>query len=79
MEKLSNKISPENKRSLLVGDFNLYLIKYKQIAGESPFLESLFANNFMSQITFPTWINKKSATFVGNVFLSYIFFYKQKI
>ena len=54
MEKLRNKISPENKRSLLVGDFNLYLIKYKQIVGESPFLESLFANNFMSQITFPT-------------------------
>ena len=33
MKKLLNKISLENKRSLIVGDFNLNLIKYRQITG----------------------------------------------
>ena len=33
MKKLHNKISLENKRSLIVGDFNAYLIKYREMAG----------------------------------------------
>ena len=33
MKKLHNKISLENKRSLIEGDFNAYLIKYREMAG----------------------------------------------
>ena len=33
MKKLHNKISLENKRSLIVGDFTAYLIKYREMAG----------------------------------------------
>ena len=39
MKKLLHKISLENKRSLIVGDFNLNLIKYRQITGVNQFLE----------------------------------------
>ena len=71
MKKLLHKISLENKRSLIVGDFNLNLIKYRQITGVNQFLEFMLTNNFTPQITIPTRINKKSATLIDNIFLSY--------
>ena len=52
MKKLLNKISLENKRSLIVGDFNLNLIRYRQIAGVNQFLEVMLTNNFTLQIPF---------------------------
>ena len=39
MKKPLNKISLENKRSLIVGDLNLNLIKYRQITGVNEFFE----------------------------------------
>ena len=45
MKKLLNKISLENKRSLMVGDFSLSLIKYRQITGVNQFLEVMLTKN----------------------------------
>ena len=61
MKILLNKVSLENKRSLIVGEFNLNLIKYRQITGVNQFLEVTLTNNFTPQITLPTRINQKPA------------------
>ena len=70
MKKLLNKIRVKNKRSLIVGDLNLNLIKYRQIAAVNQ-LMVLLKNNFVPQITLPTRINKISATLLDNIFLNY--------
>ena len=71
MKKLLNKIGLENKRSLIVGDFNLNLIKYRQITGVNQFLEVILTNNFTPQITLPTRINQKSATLIDDIFFNH--------
>ena len=71
MKQLFSKISLENKRSSIVGNFNLNLIKYRQITGVNQFLESMLTNNFILQITLQTQIDQKSATFIHNIFLNY--------
>ena len=71
MKQLFSKISLENKRSSIVGNFNLNLIKYRQITGVNQFLESMLTNNFIPQITLQTRIDQKSATFIHNIFLNY--------
>ena len=71
MKKLFNKISLANKRSLIADDFNLNLIKYRQIIGVNQFLEVMLTSNFTWQITLPTRINQKSATPIDNIFLNY--------
>ena len=71
MKKLHNKISLEKKRRLIVGDFNLNLIKYRQITGVNQFLEVMLTNNFIIQTTLPTQINQNSATLIDNIFLNY--------
>ena len=71
MKKLLNKISLEKKRSLIVADFNVNLIEYRQITGVNQFLEVILTNNVIPQITLPTRINQKSATLIGNIFLNY--------
>ena len=53
MKKLLNKIGLEKKRSLIVGDFNLNLIKHRQITGVNQFVEVMLTNHFLPQITFP--------------------------
>ena len=47
MKKVLNKISLENKRSLIVGDFNLNMIKYRHITIVNQFLEVKLTNNFL--------------------------------
>ena len=71
MKKPLNKVSLENKRSLIAGDFNLNLIKYRQITGVNQFLEVMLTNNFTPQITLPTRVNQKSTTLIENIFLNY--------
>ena len=71
MKKLLHKISLEKKRSLIVGSFNLNLIKYSQITGLNQFLEVVLTNNFIPQIILPTGINQKYAALIDNIFLNY--------
>ena len=51
---LFEKLTLENKPSIITGDFNLNLLKYMQITGVNQFLEKILSNNFIPQITLPT-------------------------
>ena len=70
VENLLNKIKQENKRTILVGNFNLNLIKYAQKTGVNQFLEIVLSNNCMPQITLPTRVAQKSAT-LNNILINY--------
>ena len=59
MNTLLEKLTSENKPSIITGDFSLYLIKYMQNTGVNWFLENNLSSNFISQITLPTMITKK--------------------
>ena len=63
MNTLLEKLTSENKPSIITGDFNLNLIKYMQNTGVNQFLENILSNNFIPQITFPT-----KATLIDNIF-----------
>ena len=54
LEPLLSKIEVEGKATFSAGDFNFHLIKYNQNKGTTEFLEKLFSNNFIPQITLPT-------------------------
>ena len=59
MNTLLEKLKIENKPSIIIGNFNLNLIKYMHNTGVNRFLENILSNNFISQITFPQWLQKK--------------------
>ena len=65
---LLEKLTLENKPSIITGNFNLNLIKYMQNTGVNQFLEKILPNNFISQITLPTKITEKTATLIDNIF-----------
>ena len=68
MNALLEKLTSENKPSIITGDFNLNLIKYMQNTGVNQFLENILSNNFIPQITLPTRITEKTATLIDNIF-----------
>ena len=56
---LLEKLTSENKPSIITGDFNLDLIKYMQNTGINQFLENILSNSFIPQITLPQVSQKK--------------------
>ena len=68
MSTLFDKLTKENKPSVISGDFNLNLIKYTQNRGVNQFLENILSNNFIPHITLPTRVTEKSATLIDNIF-----------
>ena len=68
MNNLFDKLTKENKPSVISGDLNLSLIKYRKSRGVNQFLENILSNNFIPHITLPTRITEKSATLIDNIF-----------
>ena len=68
MNTLFDKLTKENKSSVISGDFNLNLIKYPQNRGVKQFLENILSNNFIPHITLPTRVTEKSVTLIDKMF-----------
>ena len=68
MNILFDKLTKENKPSVISGDFNLNLIKYTQNRGVNQFIENILSNSFIPHITLPTRVTEKSATLIDNIF-----------
>ena len=64
MKGLVTKISHENKKSIIAGDFNLNFLKCTQIRGIHEFLECLLHKNFLPQITLLTEVAQKTASLI---------------
>ena len=60
--------SSENKSNILIGDFNVDLMKYDNHHSTNAFLDSLSSHLFLPHITQPTIIRDSSKTLIDNIF-----------
>ena len=68
---LIETISLENEKIVLLGDFNVDLLKYDSNHDISDFLDTMHSNLLLPHITSPTRINAKSSTLIDNIFSNF--------
>ena len=68
LSDLLEKVSFENKAIVLSSDFNANLLKYDTERDFSDFLNPMYVNTLLPQITTPSRITAKSATLIDNIF-----------
>lgn len=69
---LLDKITSENKKAIIFGDFNLDLLKAESKPIIDDFLNSNLTHCFLPTITRPTRINPKSKTLIDNIFTNFV-------
>ena len=67
LRQLINKLSHENKNTILMGDFNINLLNYDIDNDVSEFFDTLCSNSLLPTITLPTRITPKSRTLIDNI------------
>ena len=67
---LLEKISFENKTVLLMGNFNINLLKHQEHSATAEFFDLMTSHGLFPQITDPTRITPRSKTLIDNIFLS---------
>ena len=67
-DSLISKISSENKKCFIMGDFNLNLLNCHNHKLTNEFLDTLYSNMFFPLITRPTRITSYNATLIDNIF-----------
>ena len=66
---LADKLSSEkNKGIILMGDFNIDLLKAENDTKISDFLELIYSTSLIPHITSPTRLNTRSKTLIDNIF-----------
>ena len=68
LEKTLNKITKENKKVVLMGDFNINILKYDTDTTVSDFMDIMYSNTLLPYITGPTHITPTSSTLIDNIF-----------
>ena len=66
---VTSEINKINKDIILVGDFNIDLLKIHERAKYSEFLENLTTLGYLPKITYPTRYAKKSASLIDQIFV----------
>ena len=68
LKPLTNKLSKENnKEIILLGDFNIDLIKTNKNNNASEFLDRIYSSYLIPQITSPTRLTSRSHTLIANI------------
>ena len=68
LNELLYKLSSKNKSVILLGDFNVDLMKYDNHHSTNEFLDSLSSHFFLPHITQPTRIRDSSKILIDNIF-----------
>ena len=68
LEKTLQKITKSKKTCVLLGDFNIDLIKYDSNQGVSNFYDNISSHGFRPLILQPSRVTAKSATLIDNIF-----------
>ena len=58
----------KNKRIILMGDFDVDLLKYTTDTSTAQFSNQMYSSSLLPQITSPTRISTKSKTLIDNIF-----------
>ena len=72
LKPLSEKLICENKEVMLLGDFNIDLLKCDSNKNVSDFLNIVYSTNPLPNITSPTRLTSQNQTFLDNIFSSVI-------
>ena len=67
LNPLLDKLSKENKRVFLLGDFNINLLNYNDQQPTDEFLDSLASNSFLPCFLQPTRLTSHSKTLTDNI------------
>ena len=69
LKSLTKRLTKENKKEvILLGDFNIDLIKSNSNANASEFLDVIYSSNLLPHITSPTQFTSRSHTLIDNIF-----------
>ena len=72
LKPASEKSIVENKEVLLLGEFNIDLLKCDSNKNVSDFLDIIYSTNLLPNITSPTRLTSHSQTLIDNIFSSVI-------
>lgn len=68
LEPLLHKLNTYSAETILVGDFNINLLKIHEREIFAVFLETMLQNSFFPKITLPTRIGSHSCSLIDNIF-----------
>ena len=68
MDLLMSKIEMKEKHIILMGDFNIDLLRVEDHSGTHSFFSNMTAHNLLPSILRPTRITEHSATLIDNIF-----------
>ena len=71
------EITQKEKNCILVGDFNVDLIKYGEVPCVDSFYDHITSHGFRPLILNPTRVTSKSATLIDNFFVNNSFKWRQ--
>ena len=72
LKPVSEKLISENKEVILLGDFNIDLLRCDSNKNVSDFLDIIYSTNLLPNITSPTRLTSRSQTLIDNIFSSVI-------
>ena len=70
LNEILAKIGKEKKKTLLLGDFNVDLLKFDSHSGTREYYDLLSANGFRPLIYQPSRVSARSATLIDNIFIN---------
>ena len=68
LNDLLEKLSHENKKIILMGDFNIDLLKYDMHGDSSDFLDAMYASFILLYISAPSRVTPHSKALIDNIF-----------
>ena len=66
--EIMDMINMENNFAIMIGDFNIDLLKYNIHDKTNEYVDNIFTRGFVPQITKPTRISSTSATLIDHMY-----------
>ena len=72
LKNITDKISNENKKVFIAGDFNFNLLKAATHNETSDFFDTMMSNILLPVITLPTKVNRGKNSLIDNIFTNHV-------
>ena len=72
LQNILEKLSYENKEIIIMGDFNIDILKYDTNSDSAMFLDNMYENLLLPYIISPTRVTPRSQTLIDNIFSNII-------
>ena len=68
LQNILEKLSYENKEIIVMGNFNIDILKYDTNSDSATFLDNMYENLLLPYILSPTRVTPRSQTLIDNIF-----------